>query len=692
MFDHQPASDRSEPVHYSEVIEHDEILERLRVRIREIEQLLGEGAIQYGDEQFTELAERLDEDWPYVETPVKVFAKLRALSSGAAMPGALSDDVSEYFIPDSSQPMTAWGVEIIPIDDTVQARIVYMFSSPGGGLDGSRYYCFDEDIFSLQFAHVAEESLAWQLERLVPDVVAMINSAIDPAADLTTKVRGLDSLKLSIDPTQFGDYDIVEKLAIYLNNRMGIDHRVMHSFVLEGSLIARGCDDENDEVAFPATITAPLTTPGYFGAVELTHAKQQDGTSHYIPWLTLYAHTERLGDDNDDILHMPASTLREAYCLRPEQSLVRRLAAKAVLLSQLVQEPSSDIEMAVETPMDRELGYYETMRYLQTLLDGAYSLARTVAEHRYDTAYEAATSAEKLLAAINEILANDWDELRKHTFVAEGIGIKIPCYQEDGYELDDDDEPTGRLSFTPDQAQAMRENILMEQYFVSLDGFVPYVIQETDEAGVTFFTAYADLCAGVAKSPLVYRQAVPGTDRVAREYKVSEYVYVPLDSTATLKHIDLYDLDRFATAMERFERKLQDTPKLRPSFKALRKLQRAMYHEREDGVLTPLNRVELLTKLGRQGSRSEVAATLIVDTLSDLLGRERIVSLIGEVRREDEPTGSKAQLTVTGVVVDIVSTYAGSATEEPMLVFIEQVMDNQRRLYVPLAGITEFHF
>ncbi|HRC28375.1 MAG TPA: hypothetical protein PKV96_03225, partial [Candidatus Saccharimonas sp.] len=98
------------------------------------------------------------------------------------------------------------------------------------------------------------------------------------------------------------------------------------------------------------------------------------------------------------------------------------------------------------------------------------------------------------------------------------------------------------------------------------------------------------------------------------------------------------------------------------------------------------------TKLGRQGSRSEVAATLIVDTLSDLLGRERIVSLIGEVRREDEPTGSKAQLTVTGVVVDIVSTYAGSATEEPMLVFIEQVMDTERRLYVPLAGITEFHF
>ena len=87
----------------------------------------------------------------------------------------------------------------------------------------------------------------------------------------------------------------------------------------------------------------------------------------YIPWLTLYAHTERLGDDNDDILHMPASTLREAYCLRPEQSLVRRLAAKAELLSQLVQEPSSDIEMAVETPTDRKLGYYETMRYLQTV-------------------------------------------------------------------------------------------------------------------------------------------------------------------------------------------------------------------------------------------------------------------------------------------------------------------------------------
>ena len=129
MFDHQPASDRSEPVHYSEVIEHDEVLERLRVRIREIEQRLVEGAIQYGDEEFTELAERLDEDWPYVETPVKVFAKLRALSSEAAMPGALSDDVSEYFIPDSSQPMTAWGVEIIPIDDTVQARICLLYTS-----------------------------------------------------------------------------------------------------------------------------------------------------------------------------------------------------------------------------------------------------------------------------------------------------------------------------------------------------------------------------------------------------------------------------------------------------------------------------------------------------------------------------------------------------------------------------------
>lgn len=178
-----------EPVHYSAVAEHDEVLETLRQRIRDVERMLREDELHVSDDQFTQLTLAIENDWPYSASPVKLFAKLRALSEGAPLPNAMRDAYGEYYIPDGSALMTAWGMEFVPLDDASAMRAVYMFSQVGSSADSPRYYCFDEDIFSLQFAEIAPASLTWQLERLMPEAITAINAAIEEGASLTDKIR-----------------------------------------------------------------------------------------------------------------------------------------------------------------------------------------------------------------------------------------------------------------------------------------------------------------------------------------------------------------------------------------------------------------------------------------------------------------------------------------------------------------------
>lgn len=104
-------------------------------------------------------------------------------------------------------------------------------------------------------------------------------------------------------------------------------------------------------------------------------------------------------------------------------------------------------------------------------------------------------------------------------------------------------------------------------------------------------------------------------------------------------------------------------PDLKKSYRALLKLQQALFYERDDGELTSLHRVELLQVLGEQGGGDEHAAGLrIVDSLSDLLGAKRRVSVVGEVRYEGKETHAGAFDAITGVITDIVSFLCGFAS------------------------------
>jgi hypothetical protein len=681
-----------EPVHYSAVAEHDVVLETLRERIRDVERMLREGEVHASDDHFTQLALAIENDWPYSASPVKLFAKLRALSEGAPLPNAMRDAYGEYYIPDGSELMTAWGMEFVPLDDASAVRALYMFSHAGSGIESPRYYCFDEDIFSLQFAEIAPASLAWQLERLVPDAIAAINAAIGEEASLTDKIRGMESLSLTLQPSEFGDYNILDKLAMYMNDRLGIDHRIMHNLELLGSLIITGHDDEGDEIQFPATLKEPFCTPGYIGPVKFALAKHPGGSETYVPWLTLYTHTETAGDDDDDVLFMPAATLRAAVSIRPRLSLARSLAAQVSSELPTVRVVEHDEAPIADTEPARGATHYETIRYHQTLLYGARELAKEAARVRYETAEDAIEAAETVQQAIVDMFGDDWEAMEQHTYVADGIGISIPNYLHDGFENNKPGMPGGAIIFRPNPEQTIRENSLMEQYHVSLEEVVGCVDPVEETEGDVSYRVGIEMTAKVLDRPIMYRQAIPGSRRIARDVSVTEYIYVPLDDTASLLNIDLHDMEQFSAAMKRFKRRLEEFPDLRPSYRALFKLQQALFHERDDGELTLLHHVELLQVLGEQGGGDEHAAGLIVDSLSDLLGAKRRVSVVGEVRYEGKENHAGEFDALTGVITDIVSSYAGSPVEEPMLVFTRLDPTGPTRLYVPIASLKEFHF
>ena len=87
----------------------------------------------------------------------------------------------------------------------------------------------------------------------------------------------------------------------------------------------------------------------------------------------------------------------------------------------------------------------------------------------------------------------------------------------------------------------------------------------------------------------------------------------------------------------------------------------------------------------------EVASQLVVDTLSDLLGPDRRISIRGKMLRVSDDTAVEVEGEIAGTVRDVVSLRPGGDTEEPML-YLTPIGYDTQPVYVPLKDIEEFYF
>jgi hypothetical protein len=681
-----------EGAHSSEIMDHDELLALLRTRIRQIERWIADGDISYGDEQYTMLTKAIDDDWPYYSQSASVFGRIRVADDGDG--SVTRDEIGPYAIPEQAMPFRSFGVEFARLRDG-RVKATYLFGDMYDTTNRRHYYCLDEDIYSMSFDELAPESLKWQLERLVPTIVDGIDSALSGLQSLEDKIRALDGVSFKIDRASFDEYDIINNISKYLNNCLGIDHRIQYNVMLLGEATITGDDDEGNKVTFVGEIDSEFRAPGYVGPIHLAENHDSQGNISYIPYITMYLATEIDGDENDDELTMPLATLCTISSTRPKgKSVLRSLLAHVDLVSQTTEVADNiSYDIVDERDSARKPNYYDRLRYLQTILDAAWELAATVANTRFTTQAEAEDSLVQVADAIEILFEDISDELIQHTYVADGIGIQRARYVIDGFLTDADHNPTGDISFVPDREYPLSENSMMESLFVSIvPGVEKRITQTIDEDGQEWYAASIDLVAQKVGGQEIYIQAVPGTSRVARKITVEPYIYIPLDTSASLKNIDLYDLERFDHAMKKFHRQLSTMPDLKPSYSALRKLQRALYHERDDGEFTELNNISLLHTLGKQGGGDETAAALIVDTLGDLFGTSRYISVTGEFYQQDADDGEPRYGQIAGIIHEVISVRPDSGQEEPMLVIAPAGHEPGGYLYIPLCNIQEFYF
>lgn len=676
-----------------EIMTHDETLTLMRRRYTELAQWFSDGAIDPMSEEARKLSERLEKDWPYNGQPVGYTGKLRPFDTGSGydMDGSGPFEIVEEQMVLSGRP------EVVPISDG-EWRAVYTFDGHGADA-GRRQYAFDDDIFRLTFCDLAPASVAWQLEHLVPEMMQYIRETIPADGTLTERLQSLGGLQLRVNIEEFGDYSLLEHLAKYIDTRVKIDHRVMHNLKITGEMTLETTDDDGRRVPSMSILDDSLSLAGYFAPIVLA-TRNDGGDVTYIPRISVFIHSDRPMDEDDDELGLWPEGIISAESVRPRagQSLARMVMKHAETLGLLVSE-TEEFELA-ETS-DEEVAYVrrtqthtERTRYLQALLDACIKLVRPVAERRYDTEEAAHEAAVTVKETVEELLGKDLEEMSLHCFVADGTGLLLPKFDYFGHIIDvESGDPTGSLAFIPDAEVPAVENSDMRRYMVRLNGAVwPTITQvvHEDESVDGYYQANVRLGARVENGGSAYSLAIPGTRQVAMSARVDHYIYIPLDGSATLENIDVFDMRRFEETMRRFSARLETMPDLLPSYRALLNLQRALFHERADSEFTSLQKIHFLQTLGLQGGGDTDASTMIVDALADLLGLQRIISVGGEMYKQNNPHEVFEGI-VAGILGNVVSLQPGGTTEEPMLHVIPLGVDAQP-VYVPLATIREFSF
>ncbi len=691
MSEHLPG-EASVPYEYffDEIKVRDDVLESLRTRIREFNRWLKDGVISLDDPEFEDVYEKLQHAWQYDGDICGVLGKLRPVVDTE---DAESDIHGPFIIADTSHLLVSRGIELVP-NHNDEMEIIYLFKDTNAA-ESDQYYCRDEDMYTLAFEDLPFESIAWQLERLIPDQIDAIKQAITEEGTLEERVRGLDDLRLVFDRGQFGDYPIIERLAQYIDKRVGIDHRIMHNMTIAGDVTVESETDDGSIDTVNIDISDnPLHVPGYVAPIMLAEHHDVEGNISFIPRMLAYVHSDRKHDEDDEEIGMWPSSLVRLQSLRPARSIGRLLHDHAELLGMTVDvddEIHFDTDGSLEPEHRRRSPtYFERIRYLQQLIDASIALATEVGAHHFGDFDDAFNAATQLASSVNEILGEDLSEIGQHTFIADGSGVSLPKYAQDGFEVNPDGTPAGAIVFRPDSANGLRDNILMDQYFVEIVGDIyPNVVRVVEEN--EYYKASVELAVKIIDGGVVYRLLVPGTTRVAKDIIVHDYAYVPLEGSATLELIDMYDARQFKEAMDIFKTRLTDAPDLKPSYEALKQLHRALYNERDDGVFTALQQIRLLHTLGEQGGGDGAASQIIVDTLCDLLGPKRRVSVKGAMYREGQTGDDPIEGSIAGVVTNIVSVRPGGLTEEPMFHILPTGI-NTAPVYVPLKEIEEFHF
>ncbi|MBP6037943.1 MAG: hypothetical protein KA604_01235 [Candidatus Saccharimonas sp.] len=695
-YDHGSSTEEPVALIRDEIMTHDIVLQRMKVRIAEFNRWLSEGVVVPGDDESEDIYERLIDDWPYHGQTASFMGILRSTSTRGA--NTVFDESQSAIVVSEPRLVRSYGFEVIPLPGG-EYKGVYLLSDPTY-VEGHQYYCYDEDIFSLNFDKPAPESIDWQIEQLLPDVSRQIREAMPVEASLLERIQGLGSLNLILDMQSFGEYPVIEHLARYIDRKVGLDHRIPHAVSLRGELMVSAKDDDGNSEQSVIEISDHLSTLVYVAPIELAEYHSSTGEVSYIPHLTLYSHSDRPFDADDEEIGIWPGAIQSIEDLRPACSLGRLIREHADMLELArstihIDKPdavsfdgTSNIN-SIDQPTQRD--HIEQMKYLQRLIDAAITTASAVAEFKFAEEAEAKESAESLCRSIELIFQNDWSELTKHTFIAEGTGVMVPGIEYEGFI---GEYGTGSpFIIQPDITRVLMENDMMHRFYIRLDGKIwPSITRvASDSDSTSHFVVGIELSATVVDGGVMYRQAVPGTGRTAKDIRVTNYAYVPLTGSATLESLDLYDIRQFKQAMDKFKSKLESAPDLRPLYVALKKLHQAMHPWRNNDSFVALEKVDLIRMLGSEAGGDEVASQLVVDTLSDLLGPDRRISIRGKMLRVSDDTAVEVEGEIAGTVRDVVSLRPGGDTEEPML-YLTPIGYDTQPVYVPLKDIEEFYF
>ncbi len=702
---------RVDYIHYLEIIQHDEVLERFRRRVAEVNDLLVSGELDPKSDEYEMVLDGLSRDWPYQGEVAELFGRLRIDDSDDVEVGddgtmtyidrvEVSDDgryqrdaAGLYHMPDGRVFLRSDGIEIIPHPGLGTLQVAYLFSDVDPDSVDDIVYCFEGDA-DMSFARMAPEAIHWQLEQLVPEVVAQIDAAIDPEKSLIDRLRGLSNLTLQLLPEEFADFALVDHVQAYIDARMDIDHRVPYNLTLKGEISVDTKNNDGSLESFDGELERPIVTPGIIQPILLVQWFAAEGEMRYTPIIEVYTPTEDNHTEHDDELRMPPETIQAITSTRPRVSL-----ASALRLHSEVEHDNdpvlvSDIDGAEftnkslpSTPEQRDYTPHEKIRYYQRLIDAARELTMSQALKRYATQEEAAEAAKEVGDAVVAVFEDDLDEMFPHTFIASGVGVHEPTYARNGF-----DEEGSNLSFWPlEAAYALSENAEQHSYFVQLmPGIFPTVMSHLDdETQETYYTVDVSIQAQVNNKQL-FVQGVSGMPgRIAKRLEVTNYVYVSLSGSAELEHIRLHDMREFTTSLRRLESLSETMPRLEGVIPTLKKLQRALFDKDEERTeFTELNKPALLTQIGRLGAEHEQEAKILAPVVRSLFGPSRLVSLIGEVYK---PGGDKPVLMqIAGVIEDVTAQVDGQPGSGPSLVIKSQGADEPT--YAPLEAIQAFYF